>query len=369
MFELCLKNETVAVGKEDTNGIPAEITQVKNPELLPVMLQHECSPETFKKWVSARTIPKTRDGLDAVVKQFGDQWMKNKNYASLSDHYWIKRRTENWKKVNFFTNTYSTAIGDMFFTPWTIQGRISGTSPDLTTGGILRKCWRQNTDRTSYLVKAGNKAAHQEPLSEVLVSILCERLDIPCVKYDLCIEGTTLCCRCDNMVTLDTDLVPASDFYFDEPRKDGETVYSHLLRMCEKQGIDNAQRFLDQMIFVDSITGNEDRNLSNIGFIRDMKTMKYIGPAPIYDSGNAYYQTANVENDNRSKLFGESELEIVKKMKKEIDLSVLKQYKDYAHFIWTYPNITKDKKENLVNVIKRRNNRLTVDLGMFEKTK
>lgn len=359
MSLLCLKDEAVAELR-DENSVPVAITNVKNPELLPVFLQGNTDDRAFRKWLSERSIPEKREGLDEVKKQFGTDWMTNKNYASLSDHYWIKWRDEKWKKVSFFTTRYSPIVGNMFFEPWEVQGRIKGVSPDLTTGGILKKCWRQNSDMSSYLVKAGSKAARQEPLSEVLVAVLCERLQIPCVHYELYIEGTTMCCRCDNIVTLDTELVPASDIYFKTPRKDGETVYSHLLKMCEQQGID-AKKFLDQMIFVDNITGNEDRNLSNIGFIRDVNTMKFIGPAPIFDSGNAYYQTDNVNNAVKSTLFGDVENEIVAHMKKEIDLDALTKSKDHKHMIMTYPDITDKKKENLINAIHNRNTRLSMN--------
>lgn len=360
MSELYLKDEKVLTLK-DIGGVPGDIAKINNPELLPICLKKKCTMKDLKEWLSLRGIPETREGLSFMREKFGTSWEEIKNYASLTDHYWIKKRNEPWKKVNFFTNVYSRDIGDMAFMPWTItKKRIDPFSPDLTTNGILRKCWRQNlSDRTSYLVKAGSAAAHQEPLSEVLVSVLAETLGIiPCVKYDLHVEGTTMCSKCDNFITLDIDLVPASYIYDFEEKKENETVYSHLLRMCEVFDIPGAEEFLEGVIFIDHITGNEDRNLSNIAFIRDIKTMKFIGPAPLFDSGNAYWSTKKISSEVRSTLFGDVEEAIFAKLMKLYNLNMLAKDSGYIKLISAYPCINDVKKENLIEAIKKRNQRL-----------
>ena len=142
------------------------------------------------------------------------------------------------------------------FYPWRATRRIRNLSPDLTTGGISKKRWRQNKDNTSYLIKAGSTATHTSPLSEILVSILCEKLEIPCVKYDLCVEGTEICSRCDNMITEDTELVSAADIYHLGPRRDGETPYAHLLHECKKLEIPDAEKRINHIILVGNLTGN-----------------------------------------------------------------------------------------------------------------
>ena len=367
MSELFLKDEKVLTLK-DIGGVPSEIQRIDNPELLPVCLKAGCTMKEFSQWLSSRSIPETREGFPGMVEEFGRSWLENKNYASLSDHYWIKKRTETWKRINFFTNLYSKDIGDMAFLPWSVtKHRFDSGSPDLTTGGILRKRWLQYSDRSSYLVKAGSRAARQEPLSEVLVSVLAEQLGvIPCVKYDLHIEGTTMCSRCDNMVTPQTDLVPAHQLYFQKEREEGETVYAHLLRMCEQFDVPGAEEFLEAMVFIDNLTGNEDRTLSNIAFMRDMGTMKFIGPAPLFDSGNAYWSTKQVSDAVKSKLFGDVESGIVRKCKYRYDLSAVCGSSGYKKLISEYPCISDVKKENLISAISKRNSRLQMIEDPFE---
>lgn len=49
------------------------------------------------------------------------------------------------------------------------------------------------------------------------------------------------------------------------------------------------QDFMDYMILTDFIISNTDEHLQNFGVLRDPDTMKIIGPAPIYDSGNSMF--------------------------------------------------------------------------------
>lgn len=368
MSELYLKNNKVLTLK-DVEGVPSEVTKVDAPELLPLSLRQHCTSEDFRKWLKTRSIPNDREGLSEIKEEFGSDWLLSKNYASLSDQYWIKRRDETWKKINFFTNTYDRDIGDMVFKPWdvTAQKKYRNNSPDLTTGGILKKRWMQYSDRSSCLIKAGSVMTHQEPLSEVLVSVLAEQLEvIKCVKYDLWVEGTTICSKCDNFITQDTELVPAHMIYYQKERAENESVYNHLLSACDDYEIPGAKEFIDWMIFIDNMTGNEDRNLGNIGFIRDINTMKFIGPAPLYDSGNAYWSTKKINDNVKSKLFGDVENNLFKKLKKECDIESILKIGVFQKLVETYPGISDEKKNNLITAIKDRNSRLCKNISLDE---
>ena len=363
MSELWFKNEKVLTLKE--TGEVFQVVNIDNPELLPFCLRKECTTELFMDWLKKRGIPDTREGVSQVTEAFGKTWRDNKNYASLTDQYWIKRRTEEWKKINFFTNLYCTDIGDMFFSPWLLNknkfnnGAVG--SPDLTTNGILRKRWVQNSDKTSSLIKAGSVAAKQDPLNEVLVSVLVEKLEkINAASYSLCIEGTTMCCKCDNFITANTSFVPASYIYYSEEREEKDSVLCHLLKMCEKYKIPNVEEFLEWMIFVDSITGNDDRNLSNIGFILDADKNEFIGPAPLFDNGGAYWDSKKVSDAVKSKLFGDEEDAIIKKLTKETDLEEILKNTDYVNLISNYPEITDVKKDNLIEAIRKRHKSISV---------
>lgn len=358
MSELFLKEEKVLTLK-DEGGVPKSVERIDNPELLPLCLKKSCTTESFMDWLKKRIIPENREGLKEAKEEYGDAWLQDKNYASLSDQYWIRMREEKWRKVNYFTNFYKPDVGDIFFKPWTMKKKRYETfTPDLTTNGVLRKRWIQRQDRTSQLVKAGSVEARQEPLSEVLVSVLAEKLGIESAGYNLHIEGVTMCSICDNFITENTELVPASYFYYMEERERDESVYDHLLKMCDTLKIPGAKEYIDNMILIDNLTGNEDRNLGNIGFIRDVNTLEFVGPAPLYDCGNAYWATKKINDTVKSELFHGVESKIVEKKKKEMNLSALSGDYGYKKIIHQYPDISDVKKDNLIEAIEKRNNRI-----------
>ncbi len=359
MSELWLKEKKVLTLK-DMEGVPKDIVKIDNPELLPLCLKRECTWESFNKWMKSRCMPEDREGRKEVIEKNGTSWLEIKNYASLSDQYWIRKREEPWKKINFFTNIYSNAIGNMFFEPWLQGSKKIEDTPDQTTNGILRKRWVQDTEtKKSRMIKAGSKRLKQEPLSEVLVSVFVEQLGtIQSAGYDLCVEGGVICSVCDNFITEDTELVPASYIYFDEPKKDNEKCFEHLIRMCEKHEIPDAENYIKWLVFIDHCTGNTDRNLSNIGFIRDINTMKFIGPSPLYDCGNAYIDTKKMNEGVKGDLFGDMEANILKELKKCIDLEAVFKGFGYKKLISAYPDITETKKENLIEVIGKKNNNM-----------
>lgn len=359
---LCLKDEVVLQATESSGSI-----KIVNPELLPLCLKDDCTYESFMKWLGDRCIPKEREGLAEVDSRFGTNWRNADGHKlSLNDHYWILKGNEKkWHQVSFFTTRYSEGIGDMFFSPWKISKTKFSPSPDLTCGGVLKKRWHQYDDKKSYLVKAAGVTTRQEPLNEVLVSVFCERLNkLACVKYDLCVEGVTMCSRCDNFVTADTDFVPASHIYFHEPRGNNESVLEHLLRMCEAFDIPGAEEHIKWTLFVDRSTGNTDRNLGNIGFIRDVKTLKFLGPAPLFDSGNAYMDTEYLPMGNKRCFSIEDEKKVYSEMKDLADLSLLDD-NEYESIVARYPELNDERKEKLLKLIENKHNKL---LGKVKDT-
>ena len=373
MSELWLKNNIVAKFK-DLDGMPNEIEEICVPEMLPLCLYGEWGMKEFNTWLSKRGIPENREGLPDVVAMFGNEWRKKSNFASLADQYWIKfNEDETWDKINFFTNEYSSDVGNMFFKPWAVNRQdIDAHSPDITTNGLLRKRWVQLPDLSSCLIKAGSIAARQEPLSEVLVSALCEQLRIKNAGYDLTIEGSKMCSITKNFITQDTELVPLSFiFHREKYNKKQTTMYDHILRVCDLYEIPGVRDYLNKIIFIDYITKNSDRHLGNIAFIRDVNTLKFIGCAPIFDCGQAYWTTKDVNATIKSDMFGDIEQEIFELVCKSIDIRRLLNNTQYEQIIREYPGITDTKKDNLCRAIRNNNNNIVhtnKTRSMAEKT-
>lgn len=314
---------------------------------LPMILQDNLSVKAINEWITKRLIPDRRDGLLEVKHRFTG-FDNYRNMFSLSDQYWFQHdESETWDKLNFFTNWYEEDYGKMFFSPWEVREEMLGLpTPDTTTNGVLRKRWTQISDGTSYLIKAGSKVYHQEPISEVLASITLERLDLlPFVKYELVVDGMRLCSKCQNFVTEDTEFVPASYIYVKKPRRKDESVYQHLINMCRLHGIVGASEYINAMITADRIIGNDDRHLGNFGFLRSAETGKILRFAPLFDSGSAYWTKPGTEKKQR--LFQDQEKEALMALMHKIDLKKVFEHSEMFKFIDMYPEIGKSKGQEI----------------------
>lgn len=65
---------------------------------------------------------------------------------------------------------------------------------------------------------------------------------------------------------------------------------------------DELRPFLEYQIMTDFILSGRDRHLSNISVLRDAKTLKFIKPAPIYDSGRSMFVNDMVPDNDRDLL-------------------------------------------------------------------
>ena len=324
-----------------------QIYRILDEIRLPVILQNNITLSAINDWISKRLIPEKRDGLNEVKSRFNELKGFN-NMFSLSDQYWFQfNDKETWDDLNFFTNTYANDFGKMFFSPWEVnEANLSLPSPDITTNGVLRKRWVQEKDGISYLIKAGSKVYLQEPLSEVLASITLARLKLlPFVKYELVVDGLKLCSKCKNFIDENTEFLPASYIYTKKPRKKEESVYQHLIKMCNEYKIKNAQEYINNMITADKIIGNDDRHLGNFGFLRDVETGEIIGFAPLFDSGSAYWTKPGTAKKQR--LFADQEKEALKDAMYRINFNSVFDHQEMFRLIDMYPEIGKRKKREI----------------------
>jgi len=249
----------------------------------------------FYQWWAGRAIPASRDGLNQALEKMGfadSQELANKSFGlSLSDHYWMKPegRELTWEEVNFFQNDFSRDVGDAFFKNDFAKKNINLMSPDNTSDGWLRKKWVILNGKR-FLLKAGSKPFQQEPFNEVIATKILEQTqDISYVAYDLYKENDLYFSKCQTFVTPETEFVSAFNVYNALPNEKTSAPYDHLLRCAEHFSIPHVKQFLDNMITLDYLILNTDRHWANFGFIRNLNTLRFEGPAPLFDNGTSLW--------------------------------------------------------------------------------
>lgn len=316
-------------------------------------LQNRLSVESLNAWLQKRTIPDQREGLAAVRKLHGD-FECYRHMASLTDPYWICfSPRESWSKINFFNNSYSSAIGEAQFMPWAVtRSDLHIESPDLTTNGLLPKVWVHDSQMQSYLVKAGSRALKQHPLSEVLATVCLHNYNLlPYVPYTLTIYGLKVCSKCPNFVKPGTEFVPAKAVYDAEPKIAGDTVYGHMIRAAEHFGIKKPGRFIDRMIMADALIGNADRHLGNFGYLRDTESGQLIDFAPLFDFGGAF---SPYDSDARPRVFANQLPRVQRKFAHLFKPSFFVKHDELYSLIDAYPDLTQVEKEKIREGIRQR---------------
>lgn len=295
-----LMNKNVPVVEVELDDDTATILKVrKNYELdfLPIGIDVKTgipNKKELNEWWFGRCIPASRSGITPALEQLGvrysEQLLLRCYGLSLSDQYWMKPVDSElkWKNINFFENDFSDDVGNILFGRPVAEG-IDLMSPCNTSDGWLKKKWVM-IDSKRYLVKAGSNPYMQEPINEVFGTRLHQRLGCKnYVSYKVLLEGDIPYSVCENFINHNTELVSAVSINRSMKKSNQFSSYEHFLNACQRLGIPGMKEFVDYMLVFDYLMANTDRHFGNLGAIRNVETLEWIGPAPVFDSGTSLW--------------------------------------------------------------------------------
>ena len=344
-FTLMHLNEKVVDLFFDDNGYIKAIGTVYAIKHLPIGSINEkgnINSSNLLEWWNDRSIPLSRSGIREAIEELGinsPQSLLLKCFGlSLSDQFWIKPKNDGikWEDINFFHHDFSDDVGELL-----LSGKISNkdldlSSPDSTSVGNLKKRWKI-VDNNRVLIKGGSNPFRQEPYNEVVASRILDVLDIPHIPYSLLYIDEYPYSECEDFIKDNQDLVPAHLINKILKKNNSDSSYIHLLKCASKLNIPGFLEYIDKLIVFDFIIANEDRHFNNFGAIRDAKTLEFIGPSPIFDSG-ASFGYNKIESD--IKPFKDIEA-------KPFKSNILEQLKLVSSFDWLDVNKLNYIKNNL----------------------
>lgn len=263
----------------------------------------------FAEWIRHRAIPGVRPNLPLALRELhaanSATLMFQSWGLSLSDPYWFKPEEAdlNWHDINYFDNGYEEVFGDLM-----LSGSLAGTakaregragkpaithSPDTATNGMLQKTWIRR-HREDFLIKGGIGNENREPYNEKLACKLMGRLLEPdeYVSYTVVERSGRAYSSCKNMISRETELVPAADVLTAFGVSEGRDPHAGYLRALQELEVPNAQVLIDKMIVVDHLMANFDRHTYNFGLIRNAETLDAYRIAPLFDHGCGFYARA-----------------------------------------------------------------------------
>ena len=270
-----------------------KLTAVMKPEHMPVgtHMDSDVDLHRLNHWIRWRGIPDYRVGLDQLMDRLGVEAptdLLDMEYAlSVSDHYWLKpeRDGSSYEDLNFFERSFNAdGFGKAMFATVRAEAEESALhTPNNTLCGYHRKAWCRGGKL--YLLKGGSPWFQQEPVMEWLAALIGERLGMDVVHYETEMYEHQLVCVCENMLDLETDLVPADDVLRDSVREKGEFVLDYYLDILERHGLKDAVKATYDMMLMDYLLMNTDRHNQNFGILADADTGEWLKVAPIFDSG------------------------------------------------------------------------------------
>lgn len=307
IYYLMHKNDIVTtLSFDETSGTLMNVGKKVNKELLPPGAN--LSEKSLRQWWERRAVPLNQGNIKMLLSE--NQIATTQNYLlqnlglSLSDHYWINPVEKNyrWEDINLFTNDFKDEIGEFRFKDSISDERkmmdLRNKTifyPSASLQGELQKKWLlQNGKR--YLIKGNYGNSSQQSINEAIATLLHKKQrKMPFTEYRLCeiiVSGAAgIGCVCEDFCTEDIEFIPAYDVVNSAKKKNDQSEYEHFISICEGQGLEEetVRGFLEYQILSDFVLTNTDRHFYNFGVLRDSCSLKFIGMAPIFDSGNSMF--------------------------------------------------------------------------------
>lgn len=264
--------------------------------LLPLDLT--LTPEGLSRWLRRRTIPKNRAYVHNLLAKCGLNLNRPLSIInickglSLNDCYWVVQADNGdiFEKVNLYDNPFSNVLAELAFTGYGSSLRSSlFSSPEFTTNGMLRKCWRRISGKV-YLYKGGTEGASNtgfEPYSEFYAAQIAAAMGVQAIPYGLSRWKGVLCSTCELFTSKEYSYIPVG----------------HLVT---KGGMDAVKAYyeslgpefiaaLREMLVFDAVICNVDRHFGNFGVMVDNRTNTVVSPAPLFDHGNSLFNFAGMD--------------------------------------------------------------------------
>lgn len=282
-------SDNIAVARWKNN----ELT-VLNDTLLPLFLRRVHNADM---WLETRAIDSHRANSRLLKKALRLQekddisTVIHVNGATITDNYWIKPFDSDltYEDIKFDNDYFSRLALKGTYDSFNRAANSKHTkTPELTNIGSFEKCWRL-IDGKWWMYKIAN---HNEQFSELFTYELGKAIGMNMAIYE---RGNGCIKSLDFTNGASVNFEPASAFMGDN--EEYEDVIKTLEKLCPIAIPDYIC-----MIFLDAVVANPDRHTSNFGLMRDIKTGKLLGLAPIFDHNMALISRGYPSRPNKGDL-------------------------------------------------------------------
>lgn len=299
-----LTSETIA-------GLSAELLDIKHASQHLLPLDLDPTNAGLLQWLKRRVIPRNRAFVQSFLAKLGLNVNDTKGIIdickglSLNDCYWVVDEAfqGTFDQYNLYDNRFNRVLSMIAYTGYGDSVRSDfASTPELTTGGMLAKCWRRVRGKI-VLYKAGSTGAANtgnEPYSEFYACQIAKTMGLEAVEYNLHQWKGRLCSTCE----LFTDKTYA---YIPTGRLVTEGGWRAVLQYYKTLGEGCYESLIDMLIF-DAVICNEDRHFGNFGLTIESATNTIVGTAPIFDNGLSLFNYAMDDDLQNIEIYAKTRL-------------------------------------------------------------
>lgn len=265
------KNNKVAECKFDQRGYLKGVSKVFDEHLLPLNVNlndDKTAKINMQRWILDRGLSASRRDIAPLREFYGSEAFLTDTGLSLFDCYWFANNDfRDWDKVNPYENwnCKTDSFYLMLAHPDALRA-INLNSPNLTIPGRSQRIWYKSGNDLYMLYGDAQKEMSAYKKSKENDAVAKRSYVILAGK----IYATT---------AAETDLsferISFEELYssVEDPNK---SKMENLITCCNKYDLPNWKDFFGKMNEFDELVGNESRELSDIGVLRDTETLEFV---------------------------------------------------------------------------------------------
>lgn len=274
-------NDTVASVEIDRRGFISKIYRIDHPDLLPCVNSDD---ETdlkigLQRWLLSRQLGRTRADIAPIKAFYGADIFQSKNMVSLNDCYWMRDigeddkavSDEDWESVSPFTNWdyEEDCYFDLLHDPENTYD-VDNISPNLTIPGNDPRFWYKKDGEIGIITESSQRdmKTYKKAIELGFEEFIAPRsyIILQGTIYSFHPTGTS-----ENVERIPFDLL------YDSVADENVKKIDNLKNCCDKFGLSNWRKFMSAVMKLDSELGNKERNLCEIGVLRDVTSLNVLG--------------------------------------------------------------------------------------------
>lgn len=301
LVHFCLQSELEEAFGEKQYRYQVNILEIvtENRALLPFPLKNNLDNKVLLDWINHRKAPRNRQFVNQIMSAIEDsrnplKYVDISHALSLNDAYWITNDEipSKWQDFNLYDHPFNDALAYVAFTGYLEKVKGGITSPELTTSGMLKKCWT-NRDDDIYLLKGDDFVPRPDRRNQATMEFyaaqVAEKMGFEHVGYDL--EqfhhrngDKEIVCKCKLFTSENIGFINAYEYFLAKGFNTLDADLGDLSSQAKMAKLYGETEYQDLMVF-DSLICNQDRHLGNFGYLVDNNTGEFLRPAPIFDNG------------------------------------------------------------------------------------